>query len=397
MKKNAAIIGAAFLMATSAIGPGFITQTTVFTRQLLSSFGFVIIISILLDIAAQLNIWRIITVKGKRAQDIANELMPGMGYVLSFLIVFGGFAFNIGNIAGCGLGLNILVPLDRTLDLPAYGAWASAAIGIFILWFNQAGKALDLFTRVMGILMIALTLWIVLTAHPPYIQVLRHSLMPETTDLKAIITLVGGTVGGYISYAGAHRLIDAGITGQENTKEVSAGSIRAVLIASVMRVLLFLAALGVIINGGILDDKNPAASVFRIAAGNWGYWIFGIVLWSASITSVVGSAYTSISFIKSLHPSLEKNQRLLTSLFILLSTFVLSYVGKPVKLLILAGALNGLILPVSLGIILLAPVKKGYLGTYRHPKALLIAGWLVVLVMAWLSAMVLKNELPGIL
>ena len=41
MKKNSAILGAAFLMATSAIGPGFLTQTSLFTEQLLTSFGFV--------------------------------------------------------------------------------------------------------------------------------------------------------------------------------------------------------------------------------------------------------------------------------------------------------------------------------------------------------------------
>lgn len=65
-----------------------------------------------------------------------------------------------------------------------------------------------------------------------------------------------------------------------------------------MRILLFLAALGVVMAGGMLNDKNPAASVFEIAAGRIGYKIFGIVLWSAAITSVVGSAYTSVSFIK---------------------------------------------------------------------------------------------------
>jgi Mn2+/Fe2+ NRAMP family transporter len=72
--KSSAITGAAFLMATSAIGPGFLTQTTVFTQQLLSSFGFVILLSILLDIGAQMNIWRVLAVTQKRAQDIANEL-----------------------------------------------------------------------------------------------------------------------------------------------------------------------------------------------------------------------------------------------------------------------------------------------------------------------------------
>ena len=43
---NSPIIAAAFLMATSAIGPGFLTQTAVFTNSLLASFGFVILISI---------------------------------------------------------------------------------------------------------------------------------------------------------------------------------------------------------------------------------------------------------------------------------------------------------------------------------------------------------------
>ena len=90
MKKNSAILGAAFLMATSAIGPGFLTQTSLFTEQLLTSFGFVILISILLDIGAQLNIWRIISVSENRAQDIANKLLPGLGFFLAGLIAFGG-------------------------------------------------------------------------------------------------------------------------------------------------------------------------------------------------------------------------------------------------------------------------------------------------------------------
>ncbi|WP_379090737.1 hypothetical protein [Pedobacter sp. UC225_65] len=45
MKKKynwSVLIGAAFLMASSAIGPGFLTQTAVFTEQLGASFAFVV-------------------------------------------------------------------------------------------------------------------------------------------------------------------------------------------------------------------------------------------------------------------------------------------------------------------------------------------------------------------
>lgn len=71
---SSVLLGAAFLMATSAIAPGFLTQTVVFTDKLKADFAFVIAISILLDLVAQLNIWQIITISGKRAQDLSNDL-----------------------------------------------------------------------------------------------------------------------------------------------------------------------------------------------------------------------------------------------------------------------------------------------------------------------------------
>lgn len=383
-------------MATSAIGPGFITQTTVFTQQLLASFGFVILLSILLDIAAQLNTWRIITIAEKRAQDIANDLLPGMGYFLAFLIVLGGLAFNIGNVAGAGLGINILFPVDENLDYPVYGAIISATISVVIFWVKEIGVAMDRFSKILGIVMIGLTLWVALQSHPPVLQAIQHSFFPEKISLTAIVTLVGGTVGGYISFAGAHRLLDAGIKGPQQIKQVSKGSVSAILLASVMRILLFIAALGVITGGGILDAKNPAASVFQIAAGNIGYKIFGVVLWSAAITSVVGSAYTSVSFLQTFHPWFEKNKRWIITGFIIFSTFIFALVGKPVKVLVLVGALNGLILPVSLGLMLLAVKRKKIIGNYKHPVWMSVIGWMVVVIMSWMGANALFSDLPGL-
>lgn len=384
-------MGAAFLMATSAIGPGFITQTTVFTQQLLTSFGFVILVSIALDIAAQLNIWRIVAVSEKKAQDIANDLLPGMGYFLALLIVIGGLAFNIGNVAGAGLGINILFPVDADPNMPVYGAIISALIALVIFWVKEAGIAMDWFAKILGFIMIGLTLFVAIQSNPPIIKTIQHSFFPEKVSWTAIITLVGGTVGGYISFAGAHRLLDAGIKGKNQLGAVTRGSVSAILLASAMRILLFLAALGVVMGGGVLAEGNPAASVFQIAAGNAGYKIFGIVLWAAAITSVVGSAYTSVSFLRSFHPWFEKNQRGIITVFILISTLIFSFVGKPVKTLVLVGALNGLILPFSLGMMLVAVLKKNYLKDYTHPKWMSVAGWLVVGLMSWLAVKALGD------
>lgn len=389
MKSNtkSALLGAAFLMATSAIGPGFITQTTIFTQQLLTSFGFVILVSILLDIAAQLNVWRIIAVTEMRAQDLANSLLPGMGYFLAILIVLGGLVFNIGNVAGAGLGINVLFPLDTDLKHPVIGAGISAAIALFIFWFKEAGVAMDWFAKILGFVMIGLTLYVAISSHPPVGRALIHSFFPAMTDTTAIVTLVGGTVGGYISFAGAHRLLDAGIKGQQQLPQVTRSSVNAILLASTMRILLFLATLGVVMGGGMLLKDNPAASVFQIAAGDIGYKIFGIVLWSAAITSVVGSAYTSVSFLRTLHPVIEKNQRLITSLFILISMGIFAFLQQgAVQLLVIAGALNGLILPISLTLLLIAANKKRLVGDYKHPVWLTIGGIIVVVVMSIMCA-----------
>jgi Mn2+/Fe2+ NRAMP family transporter len=381
-KTSSAILGAAFLMATSAIGPGFLTQTTVFTEKLLASFGFVILVSILLDIVVQLNIWRVLTMTKKHAQDIANEVVPGLGYILAGLIVFGGLVFNVANMGGCGLGLNVISGMPVT-----YGALISGAVALFIFWLKEFGKALDVFTKTLGVVMILLTLYIAISSNPPLVEAARHSFVPAQIDLLAIVTLVGGTVGGYISFAGAHRLLDAGISGAENLKEVTRSAVSGIVITGVMRIILFLAVFGVVASGVTLAKENPAAAVFQEAAGNIGYKFFGVVMWSAAITSVVGCAYTSISFLRSLHPFIERNQRYFTSVFIFISTIIFMLVGHPVSLLIIAGAVNGFILPIALTIILLATNKKSIGQTNSwHPSYLKLLGWLVVAIMMIISA-----------
>ena len=73
------LLGAAFIMATSAIGPGFLTQTATFTGTYGATFALAIICTILLDVTTQFNIWSIIGVSGLRGQDIANKVLPGLG------------------------------------------------------------------------------------------------------------------------------------------------------------------------------------------------------------------------------------------------------------------------------------------------------------------------------
>ncbi|GAB3297662.1 divalent metal cation transporter [Hymenobacter humi] len=387
-----ASLGAAFLMANSSIGPGFLTQTTVFTQQLLTSFGFVILVSVVLDVGAQLNTWRILTVSELRAQDLANRLLPGLGYFLAAMVILGGFAFNIGNIAGCGLGLNVLTGMSFE-----QGALISCGVALVLFWVREIGKMLDGFTKILGTVKILLTLGIAFSAHPPVLQAIHHTLLPVKISAAAIVTIVGGTVGGYITFSGAHRLLDAGIKGLENQATVTRSAISGIVISTIMRFVLFLAIVGVLTHGAVLEAENPAAGVFRAAAGEIGFRIFGVILWSAAISSVVGAAYTSVSFFKTFHPIFERYERVCISAFIMLSTAIFVLVGKPTQLLVFAGAINGLILPIALAIVLVAATSRRLMGAYHHPRWMLAAGWVVVVIMGGLSVPVLVEQIGGFL
>ena len=382
--KSGALLGAAFLMATSAIGPGFLTQTAKFTGDFQASFGFVILISVILSAIAQLNIWRVLCVSGMRGQDVGNRLLPGLGYFISFLIVLGGLVFNIGNVGGGALGI------QTTLGIPVQISYFIAGgLAVLVFLSKDAKGIMDKLVKILGGIMIVVILVVIFIVKPPVGAAVKNSFVPDAklgTLVPAILTLLGGTVGGYITFAGAHRLIDAGVTGEGKLKDIQYSAVMGMIVAAMVRILLFLAVLGVVVKGVTLDAGNPAADAFFQGAGEIGRRFSGLVLTCAAITSIIGAAYTSVSFLKTFSPKIAEKENLWTIAFIVISTFVMAFLGKPATLLVLAGALNGLILPVTLGVCLVASQNKKIVGeNYKHPKLLLILGIVVVVLAAYVG------------
>ena len=377
--RRASLTAAVFLMATSAIGPGFITQTATFTSTLGAAFAFGILASILIDFVVQLNIWRVVTLTRMRASDLANAALPGSGYLLTVLVVIGGLFFNIGNIGGTGLGLNALVGLD-----PKWGGLLSALFALGLFLSRRAGVAFDRLVIVAGVVMIALTVYVAFVSSPPVGEALRQTVFPDQVDFATITTIVGGTVGGYITYAGAHRLLDKGMTGPENLGAVSRAALTGIAVTGVMRFVLFLAVLGVVAAGTRIDlsggSANPAAQAFEAAAGTMGLQLFGAILWVAALTSVIGAAYTSVSFLTVFKTDMSERARDIATVAFIGVSLVLYLVitTPPAKMLVFVGGLNGLILPIGFSIVLYAAwARSDLMGGHRYPRWLLGLGVLV--------------------
>ena len=123
--------------------------------------------------------------------------------------------------------------------------------------------------------------------------------------------------------------------------------------------------------------------------GEIGIRSFGVILWAAALTSVIGAAYTSVSFITKSTTN-ERTRNLITVAFIAVCAVIYLFLGQaPQTLLIFAGAFNGLILPFGFAILLWAAWRRrDLLQGYVYPKWLLFIGvatWLLTLFLGWNS------------
>jgi Mn2+/Fe2+ NRAMP family transporter len=226
-------------------------------------------------------------------------------------------------------------------------------------------------------------------------EALRNVVAPTTFDFVAVTTIIGGTVGGYITYAGAHRMLDGGNIGQEHVSDITRSSVVSILVTGLMRTLLFLAILGVVAGGAELAAEDPAGSAFQEAAGRFGLAMYGLILWAASLTSVIGAAYTSVSFMTSSRTS-DRVRNLATVCFIAVTAAVFVAIEEtPVTLLVFAGTFNGLILPLGFGLLLwVAWRRRDLMGGYRYPVWLLGVGvlaWLVTLYLGYNAVLGLRE------
>jgi Mn2+/Fe2+ NRAMP family transporter len=371
------LMGAALLMAMSAAGPGFITQTASFTVLYGASFACAVVVSMIIDVAVQLNVWRILGISGQRAQDLASRVFPGAGQVLTAFVVLGAIVFNIGNVAGAGLGLHDLLGIDSRI-----GAAISGCLAIAIFVGKAVFAAVDRAMVVLGLVKIGLIVALVAATAPPVGQALVGTVSPHGLPFLPILTLIGGTVGGFITYSGAHRLIDTGITGVDNVRRINRGALTGILVACVLRIVLFLGFFGVIAAGQHLTMSNDAAgSSFLAAFGPVGLHLFGLVFWAAGMTSTIGNSYTTATFLRSYAAPIRRHMHRTVIVLIALATVVFIAVGQtPQSMLVFAGAINGLVLPIGLGIILwVALRRRDLIGRYRYPPVLLAIG-----VGAWL-------------
>ena len=186
-KASASVLfGAAFLMATSAIGPGFLTQTSKFTAQYGAPLIMIVLCAIVMDITAQMNIWSVIGVSGMRAQDVANKMVPGLGVLLAILVSIGGLAFNVGNVGGVALGFNAMIGLPEKV-----GAVVAGCLGIIIFLNKNAKTIMDKVATVLAAVILITVLSVAIMVILD--RLVRHNEQPQPDGtLRSTLAISNG-------------------------------------------------------------------------------------------------------------------------------------------------------------------------------------------------------------
>ena len=374
------IFSAIFLMASASIGPLFLLSTAEDTFQFKENLAFIIIMTAIIELGIQMNVWRILTTVNQPANIVIEKIIPKSLPFTSVLILLGGVAFNILNIAGLGIGMSLLFNIDVKL-----GASIGLLIGILIFLFNKNRITLYTFVIVLFSFIVSIILlsFLFVMFDVPYSLVFARTVIPdiEFNTITSIATMVALSIGGYISFSGAHRLIDIGVTGEQYKKEVTKSAAYSVLIVTAVRFILFLTILGLTNKNVIIFEDNILEGAFLEIFGDIGIYALGILFVAASISSIIGATYTIGTFIKPMNVIIKTHIDTILMMIVLTSWFVYLLTGEDVMLIKVASILNGLIIPVILGGVLHASKRKDITKSYKHPSWLFVYGVISLIVL----------------
>lgn len=360
------VISAAF------IGPGTITTAAAAGAEFGYAIVWALVFSTFTCIILQESSARLTVASGINLGEAFKKYLTGtiIGkmtlWLILIAIILGCAAYEAGNILGALAGVELL------LNIPSY--WVISLIGVtaFVLfWFNSV----DTVAKIMGVIVAFMGICFFITAvimQPDWGLLFNNMVIPRFPEGShiLILALIGTTVVPYNLFLGS------GIATGKNLKEMRINLTIAIGLGGLISIAVLV--VGTAIAGEFTFEGLAAALTEQL--GGWATVLLGLGLFAAgltsSITAPMAAAITARSILKdsSKHENKWGEQGSyfrsiwIVVLFVGLA-FGLSQV-RPVPAIILAQALNGIILPlIAIGLLIL--VNNIELMTKRSANTIL--------------------------
>ncbi len=346
------IISAAF------IGPGTVTTAASAGAGFKFSLLWALVFSTLATIVLQEAAARITIASGKNLGEIiALRYHQGgaaarIRLFLFLSLAFGCAAYQAGNILGAISGLLLFLDIPRwVLTLMVAGL---AGVLLWIGNFRMLANILGAIVAIMGIAFVY-SAWHVDLSELA-LQQLFLPAVPEGS-LVLVLGLIGTTIVPY------NLFLASGISQGQSITEMRLGISMAVLIGGIISIAIML--VGTQISGTFSFEALAAAMSNASSAGGSGIF-FGIGLFAAGLSSAITSPLAAAVTAQSLFSaergaqwgSQSRNFRLVWGSVLSIGLIFGLLDFRPIPVIILAQALNGLLLPVIAIFLILAVNDK---------------------------------------
>lgn len=372
------------LIAAAFIGPGTVTTASAAG----SNFGYGLIWTILFSIMGCLILQeasaRITIASGQLLPELLMKLFKDdktgkwFGWFVGISVIIGCMAYQAGNMVGAISGLNLIRDFPKELYL--IGLTLFISILLFSGRYKVIANILSIAVGLMG-----LSFFILVFFEDHSISEMFSGLIPSAPAGSGwiILGLIGTTIVPYNLFLGS------GLSKGQSLQDMRLGLAVSVVLGGLITV-------AILVNGSLVEGEfsfEALGNQLSRETGSYGIIFLGIGLAAAGLTSSVTSPLAGGIIARGLFPSLKNKVYHLTWLIIVLTGLVFGLIDvRPVPLIILAQALNGLILPlVAIALFILV----------NHPKIMgkNIPGWIYngsfILVLG-VSVFIGINNLSGV-
>ena len=389
-----AIVTAAF------IGPGTVTTCILAGASqgyaLVWALVFATFSAIVLqDMSARLGVLANRGLAEAVSELIPNSLLKISALCLIFLAVaIGNAAYESGNIAGGTLGLEtILGSNQRTIIIFAIGLLAGSIL------YSGKYKVIEPILLALVAGMVLAFLFAAIVIRPDLLALLK-GLMPSMPQgsLLTIFALIGTTVVPYNLFLHASASKERW-TGEESEKPARLESLISITIGGVISVLILTIAASSLGGRGIeIANARDMALALEPAYGSTARYLIGIGLFGAGLTSAItapmAAAYVFCETVPAQEPDQQKLRFRISAFAVLGIGLIVALLGiKPVQLILVAQAANGLLLPIAAIFLLLVMNKSTIMGTHTNSRWINSAGGLVILVTLFLGTRLILKVL----
>lgn len=383
-------LGPGMVITASFIGPGTVTTMTRAGAGFGYSLLWAVLFSIIATIILQEMIIRLALVTrrglGEAIYDLFNNTLGKflVVWISMLAVAIGCAAYMSGDLLGTSLGLGYLLGIPTNILAPI--------VGVIILTIGILGSYKVVEKIMLGLMVIMGVTFIttMFLVKPDWSEVFGGAVIPSIPDgsIIMVIALIGTTVVPYNFFLHAtavHERFD----GLRDLALARWDTIISITIGGIISAAILISA-GALIYGQEVDNVVALAGPLVPILGDvWAPIFISIGLFAAGFSSALaspmGAAATVSSFFKWEGGMKNTKFKMIFGLVILIGVITSAIGFEPLEVILLAQALNGVILPLIAILIYIIVNKKGLMGKHKNGPILNIVGFLVVAVVSFLG------------